>query len=97
MRTSQRVAAVAVLGLPLLLASPTMALAGEKPHKPKCCKHIKAHQTQANNTEQENKNHSPVYQFNLGSGHHDANAVVKPELENENETWQDQSVGHDED
>ncbi len=91
MRTSQRVFAVAALGLPLLLASPTMAMAGEKPPKPhKCCK--KVHQTQVNNTEQENKNESPVYQFNLGSGYHKANAVVKPYLSNDNKTWQDQEV-----
>lgn len=83
MRTSQRVVAVAALGLPLLLASPVMALAGGH-HKP----HI--HQTEVNKTEQSNENHSPVVQLNLGSGHQENNAVVKPDLSNENATWQDQ-------
>ena len=84
MRTSQRVVAVAALGLPLLLASPVMAMAGghHKPHK--------IHQTEVNNTEQSNENHSPVVQLNLGSGQHENNAVVKPDLSNENTTWQDQ-------
>jgi hypothetical protein len=91
MHNAKRVVAATVLGLPLILGAPGMALASGghhgKPPKPQEWLQV---QNQENATEQSNSNASPIYQFNVGSG--DPAALTWSNQANENATEQNQDA-----
>ncbi|RRO18698.1 hypothetical protein EIL87_06175 [Saccharopolyspora rhizosphaerae] len=97
MLNAKRVVAATVLGLPLLLAAPGMAMAagdgskGGHPADPSSWLQV---QNQENATEQANKHESAIYQFNVGSGKPSA-AVWNPQS-NENTTDQEQEAEQEE-
>ncbi|MEV4648304.1 hypothetical protein [Saccharopolyspora sp. NPDC049357] len=93
MHNAKRVVAATVLGLPLLLGAPGMALAGGGDHghgkPPKPSEWLQL-QNQENATEQGNSNASPIYQFSVGSG--DPAAATWSNQANENATEQNQGA-----
>jgi hypothetical protein len=88
MHNAKRVVAATVLGVPLLLGAPGMALAGGDHGKPPVPNEWLQLQNQENATEQSNSNASPIYQFSVGSG--DPAAMTWSNQANENATEQTQ-------
>ncbi|MEV4646344.1 hypothetical protein [Saccharopolyspora sp. NPDC049357] len=91
MHNAKRVVAATVLGVPLLLGAPGMAMAGGDQHgKPPVPTEWLQVQNQENATEQANSNTSPIHQFSVGSG--DPAAMTWNNQANENATEQNQDA-----